>query len=159
LIAAAAALGGSTLAAQGTIRGTVTRADTHSPIAGATVSIASPQRVATTDQKGAYGLRDLPAGSYVVTTAAIGGAPDGGSGAGPASGGVSHEVSLKEGSLLLSSVIVSATRSAVEASKVATTVNVLTPEQVRQTPARETQDMLREIPAVELPRTSSTVGG
>ena len=67
--------------------------------------------------------------------------------------------SLKEGSLLLSSVIVSATRTPVEASKVASTVNVLTPEQVRQSPARESQDMLREIPAVELPRTSSLVGG
>src|SRR5207342_3529497 len=55
--------------------------------------------------------------------------------------------------------IVSATKTAVEASKVTTTVNVLTSEQVRQSPARESQDMLREIPAVELPRTSSLVGG
>ena len=30
---------------------------------------------------------------------------------------------------------------------------------MRQSPAREAQDMLREIPAVELPRTSSLVGG
>ena len=36
---------------------------------------------------------------------------------------------------------------------------MLTPEQVRQSPARESQDLLREIPAVELPRTSSLVGG
>ncbi|HEV8448353.1 MAG TPA: TonB-dependent receptor [Gemmatimonadaceae bacterium] len=156
---AAVALSGSTAAAQGSIRGTVTRADTHSPISGATVSVANPQRIATTDQKGAYVLRNLPAGTYVVTTTAIGRAPDSGSVAVPATGTVSHEVSLKEGSLLLSSVIVSATRTAVEASKVTATVNVLTSEQVRQTPAREAQDMLREIPAVELPRTSSLVGG
>jgi L-alanine-DL-glutamate epimerase-like enolase superfamily enzyme len=39
------------------------------------------------------------------------------------------------------------------------TVNILTPEHVRQSPARESQDLLREIPAVELPRTSSLVGG
>ncbi len=157
--AAMVALGGSSLAAQGTIRGTVTRADTHSPISGASVSIANPQRVATTDPKGVYVLRDLPAGTYIVTTTAIGRAPDSGSVVVPSSGTVSHEVSLKEGSLLLSSVIVSATKTAVEASKVTTTVNVLTPEQVRQSPARESQDMLREIPAVELPRTSSLVGG
>ena len=102
--AATVALGGSALAAQGTIRGTVTRADTHSPISGASVSIANPQRVATTDPKGVYVLRDLPAGTYVVTTTAIGRAPDSGSVVVPASGTVSHEVSLKEGSLLLSSV-------------------------------------------------------
>ena len=60
---------------------------------------------------------------------------------------------------MLSSVIVSATRTPIEAGKVASTVNVLTPEQVRQSPARESQDLLREIPAVELPRTSSLVGG
>jgi outer membrane receptor protein involved in Fe transport len=159
IAATAVALGGSSLAAQGTIRGTVSRADTHSPISGASVSVANPQRVATTDPKGAYVLRDLPAGTYVVTTTAIGRAPDSGSVVVPSSGTVSHEVSLKEGSLLLSSVIVSATKTAVEASKVTTTVNVLTPEQVRQSPARESQDMLREIPAVELPRTSSLVGG
>jgi outer membrane receptor protein involved in Fe transport len=56
-------------------------------------------------------------------------------------------------------MVVSATRTPMEASKVASTVNVLSPEQVQQSPAREAQDMLREIPAVELPRTSSLVGG
>jgi hypothetical protein len=132
IAAAIVALGGSSLAAQGTIRGTVTRADTHSPISGARVSIANPQRVATTDPKGVYVLRDLPAGTYIVTTTAIGRAPDSGSVVVRSSGTVSHEVSLKEGSLLLSSVIVSATKTAVEASKVTATVNVLTTEQVRQ---------------------------
>jgi outer membrane receptor protein involved in Fe transport len=38
-------------------------------------------------------------------------------------------------------------------------VNVLTPAQIRSSPARESQDLLREIPGVELPRTSSQVGG
>ena len=155
----AVALTGSSLAAQGTVRGTVTRADTHAPIAGATVSVTNPRRSATTDSRGAYVLRDLAAGTYVVTATAIGRAPDSSSVIVTSNGTVSHEVALKDGSLLLSSVIVSATRTAVEANKTTATVDVLTPEQVRQTPARETQDMLREIPAIELPRASSTVGG
>src|SRR6185369_3240150 len=50
-------------------------------------------------------------------------------------------------------------RSPTEASQVATTVNVLTPEHIVTSPARESQDLLREIPGVELPRTSSLVGG
>src|SRR5205085_12286504 len=69
------------------------------------------------------------------------------------------DFALKQGSLLLSSVIVSATRTPVEANRVTSTVNVIAPEQVRQSPAREAQDLLRELPAVELPRTSSLVGG
>ena len=60
---------------------------------------------------------------------------------------------------MLSSVIVTATRTPIEATKVASTVNVLTPEHVQTSPARESQDLLREIPGVELPRTSSLVGG
>ena len=69
------------------------------------------------------------------------------------------DAQLEPGSLMLSSVIVTATRTPTEASKVASTVNVLTPEHVQTSPARESQDLLREIPGVELPRTSSLVGG
>ncbi len=149
------------LAAQtsGNVTGTVTNAQTHSAILGARVAVVNPERVAITDDHGAYVLRDLPAGSHKVLTTAIGRAPDSATVTVTAGATATHDVSLKEGSLLLSSVIVSATRSPVEASKVTSTVNVLTPEQVRQSPAREAQDMLREIPAVELPRTSSLVGG
>lgn len=143
----------------GDVRGTVTDARTHTPIMGARVAIVTPERVAITDQRGAYTLRDLPAGRYVVTTSGIGRKAD--SSMVTISGGsaVTHDVSLKDGSLMLSSVVVAATRTQVEAAKVTSTVNVLTPEQVRQSPARESQDLLREIPAVELPRTSSLVGG
>ena len=143
----------------GSIRGTITSADSHGPIAGARVAIASPTRVAISDAHGAYVLRDLPAGRYVVRASAIGQRPDSGSVAVSASESSTLDLSLKEGSLLLSGMVVSATRTTVEANKVASTVNVLTPEQVRQSPARESQDLLREIPAVELPRTSSLVGG
>lgn len=153
------ALAGSTLTAQGAIRGTVTRSESHTAISGASVRVANPQRLATTDVHGTYVLRDLPAGTYTVTTTAIGRTPDSTSVIVSTNGTATHDVALKEGSLLLSSMVVSATRTSVEADKVAATVDVLTPEQVRQTPARETQDLLREIPAVELPRTSSTVGG
>lgn len=158
--AAAVALSAATLSAQqaGDVRGTVTDTRTKSPIIGAKVSIASPERAALTDERGRFVLRNLPAGTYVVTTTAIGRKADSGS-VTVAAGATTFDVVLKEGSLLLSSMVVSATRTPTEANKVASTVNVLTSEQVRQSPARETQDMLREIPAVELPRTSSLVGG
>jgi iron complex outermembrane receptor protein len=143
----------------GDVRGVVSDARTHTPIMGARVAVTTPERVAITDQRGMYTLRDLPGGMYVVTTTAIGRKVDTSSVTVIPGSATALNISLGEGSLLLSSVVVSATRTQVEAAKVASTVNVLTPEQVRQSPARESQDLLREIPAVELPRTSSLVGG
>lgn len=64
------------------------------------------------------------------------------------------DVRLERGPLMLSGIVTSAMRT----SRVATTVNVLSAEQIRTIPARETQDLLCEIPGVEL-RTSSLVGG
>ena len=154
-------IGASTALAQSgsEVRGTVTTSETHVAVIGARVSVAPPERVAISDQRGAYTLRNLPAGTYRVITTAIGRKPDTSSVAVAAGRPTTLEISLKEGSLRLSSMVVSATRTPMEASKVASTVNVLSPEQVQQSPAREAQDMLREIPAVELPRTSSLVGG
>ena len=143
----------------GTIRGTVTRADTHTPVMGARVSILNPERVAISDEHGTFVLRDLPTGTFSVFTTAIGKKPDSSSVTVAANADATLNIGLKEGSLLLSSVVVSATRTPVEANKVASTVNVLSPEAVRQSPARESQDLLREVSAVELPRTSSLVGG
>jgi outer membrane receptor protein involved in Fe transport len=137
----------------------VTGTETHAPIMGARVSIVSPERVTITSDAGTYILRDVPAGTYTVYTSAIGRKPDSSKVTVIAGGSATLDFALKEGSLLLSSVIVSATRTPIAASQVASTVNVLTPEQVRQSPARESQDLLREIPSVELPRTSSLVGG
>lgn len=161
---AAAALvfiGAAALPAQqsGDVRGTVTDTRTKTPVMGARVYIASPERASLTDERGRYVLRGLPSGSYVVTTTSLGHKPDSSSVTVSSGTSATLDIVVKEGSLLLSSMVVSATRTPTEASKVASTVNVLTSEQVRQSPARESQDMLREIPAVELPRTSSLVGG
>jgi outer membrane receptor protein involved in Fe transport len=65
---------------------------------------------------------------------------------------------METGSLLLSAVVTTATRSPMDASRVATTIHVLDAAQVATDPARETQDLLRAIPGVELPRASTEVG-
>src|SRR5215831_13761508 len=109
----------------GAVRGTVTNADTHAPIMGARVSIWNPERVAISDAQGSFALRDVPAGSYSVFTSAIGKKPDSSSVSISAGATTTLNVGLKEGSLLLSSVIVSATRTPIEASKATSTVNVL----------------------------------
>ena len=156
LLASPAVLGAQSRG--GTVRGIVSRTESHDPIAGARVGIENSTVVAT-DDRGRYLLRDLPAGRHVLVVTALGRTALRDTITVVSGADQVHDVSLKEGSLMLSSVIVSATRTETDAGKVASTVNVLTPEQIRTTPARETQDMLREIPAIELPRTSSLVGG
>jgi iron complex outermembrane receptor protein len=140
------------------VRGTVTSADHHA-ILGARVSIQTPERVSVTDAGGRFTLRDLAPGRYDVLVTALGYKPLHRTVDVTAGHTSNVEVQLTAGSLMLSSVIVTATRTPVEAGKVASTVNVLTPMHVQTSPARESQDLLREIPGVELPRTSSLVGG
>jgi outer membrane cobalamin receptor len=67
--------------------------------------------------------------------------------------------SARARSMLLPGVVVTASRSARPAREVAATVNVMPREVVRTNPARTTDDLLRQMPGVELPRTSSTVSG
>jgi outer membrane receptor protein involved in Fe transport len=145
-------------AQSGAVSGTVHGSD-GLPLNGARVSVALPARVATTDQYGRYALRELPAGHYDVVFTAIG-ERLARRGVDVAAGQrVTLDVQLERGALMLSGVVTSATRTPAEASRVATTVNVLGSEQIRTSPARETQDLLREIPGIELPRTSSLAGG
>ena len=142
-----------------TLTGVVTASDTHRPIAGARIAIGNPARIALTDENGRYAIHQLASGAYSVSFSALGRISE--QRTIDLSAGQSSELSIElaPGSLMLSSVIVSATRMPTVARRVAATINVLTPEHVRTSPAREVQDMLREIPGVELPRTSSQVGG
>jgi outer membrane receptor protein involved in Fe transport len=142
----------------GTVSGTVSRAD-GSPIDGARVSVQLPARAVSTDQSGRYQLRGLPAGNYQVSISAVGQRLARRDVDVIAGRTTALDVRLESGPLMLSGIVTSATRTPAEASRVAATVNVLTSEQIRTSPARETQDLLREIPGVELARTSSLVGG
>src|SRR4051812_42275637 len=110
----------------GSIRGTVTNTETHAPISGARIALRVPERIAITDERGTYVIRDVPAGSYKVYASAMGRAADSSAVSVSAGSPATHNIALAQGSLMLSSVIVSATRTSIEASKVAATVNVLT---------------------------------
>lgn len=141
----------------GDVHGRVTGAS--GPVIGARVAIETPARVAIADDRGDYTLRSLPAGQYEVVVTALGYKPARRGVDVTANQSTTLDLSLEQGSLMLSSIVTTATRTPTEANKVATTVNVLTPYQIKTSPARESQDLLREIPGVELPRTSSLVGG
>ncbi|MCF2497941.1 TonB-dependent receptor [Dyadobacter chenhuakuii] len=55
-----------------TIRGTVQDADTKSPLAGATVSVISPQTGTITDAQGAFRFDNLPTGRYQLSVSYVG---------------------------------------------------------------------------------------
>jgi iron complex outermembrane receptor protein len=146
------------VAQTGAIRGLVRNVD-GAPLPGARVSVRLPARVAVADRAGRYLLNDLPAGHYEVVVSALGHRVRRREVDVRAGQSTALDVDLDRGALMLADVVTSATRTPAEASRVAATVNVLSTEQIVTSPARETQDLLREIPGVELPRTSSLVGG
>ena len=143
---------------RGALTGVVTAAAGGAPLVGARVASGQPVRVMVTDASGHYALKDLPVGTLDITVSAIGHTARRQS-VTITAGSTTHNVQLTKGSLMLSSVFVTASGSTDDARKVAGTINTMSSEQVRTSPASTVQDMLREIPGVELARTSSTVGG
>lgn len=148
------------LAAQGgAIEGTITSAGDALPLVSVRVALTGTQRATLTDARGTFRLTGLGAGDYTLEAARIGRqtrrvtvkVTD---------GATTHaDLTLAASSVLLSDVVVSATRTAQQAREVAATVNVMPREQVETSPARTTDDLVREMPGLELPRASSTVSG
>jgi outer membrane receptor protein involved in Fe transport len=141
------------------ISGTITDAVTGRALSGVRISVSGSVRVAVTDQDGRYHLLAPPSQQYTVTAALLGKEPATHVVDGRSSAPIIVDFALTPGSVLLSDVIVSASRSTQSPRDVAATVNVMSREQIRTNPARTTDDVLREMPGVELPRTSSTVSG
>jgi hypothetical protein len=56
----------------GSMKGTVVDADTKSPLIGANVYVLGTTRGAATDDKGVFGLENIPVGSYTVQASYIG---------------------------------------------------------------------------------------
>ncbi len=142
----------------GVLAGRVTGADGRA-IAGGRVSVVGTDRAAVSAADGAYRLDQLASGVYTVVATAPGRAPERRTLRVAGDGATAVDFALAAGPPLLSAVVVSATRTAESPQAVAATVHVLPPERVRTSPARTTDDLLRELPGVELPRTSSTVSG
>ncbi|HEU4563646.1 MAG TPA: TonB-dependent receptor [Gemmatimonadaceae bacterium] len=143
----------------GTITGTVTAAPAGSPLAAVRITVTGTTRAAVTDERGHYRLVGLAPGQYVLTASRVGYEPRSRSVQLAGGGSAAADFTLREGTVLLSDVVVSTTRTAEPATQVAATVNVMSREQIRTSPARAADDLLREMPGVELPRTSSTVSG
>ncbi|MDQ6768777.1 MAG: TonB-dependent receptor [Gemmatimonadota bacterium] len=147
--------------AQGTgeVTGIVSDAESGRPLSGARISISGSARGAVTDERGQYRIEGLARRNYTITATFLGQQPASQLVHLTQSTEATVDFALKPASVLLSDVIVSASRSPQSPREVAATVNVMSREQIRTNPARTTDDLLREMPGVELPRTSSTVSG
>src|SRR5882724_4691749 len=88
---------------KGSISGTVTAADSKAPVSGASVSVSNPARIARTDDAGTYALRGLPDGTYELSVTAVGREPVRQTVSITGGGAQRADVSLKMGSLMLSS--------------------------------------------------------
>lgn len=144
----------------GTLAGTVTDSASGRALEGARIALAGTDLVAITNAAGTYRIVALPAGDYPVFVTAASRLPvhrvvhvDSG-----ATSTVDFRLA-SGGSTLLPGVVVTATRTPQPTRDVTATVNVLSREAVRTSPARTTDDLLREAPGVELPRTTSTASG
>lgn len=142
----------------GSLKGVVSAA--AGPVQGARVAVESPTTsIAITDAAGKYTLGALPAGHYQLLITSIGFKPVRQAIDIAAGQAATADIRLEPGSILLPGIVTTANRLPMEATRIAATINTLEPEQIRTSPAREAQDLLREIPSVELPRTSSIVSG
>jgi outer membrane receptor protein involved in Fe transport len=137
----------------------VAAAPSGAPLEGVRVTVVGTARAAVTDPRGEYRIAGLPAGAYEITATLLGRQPARRAAAVRAGEVATVDFSLREGSLLLSDVVVTATRGLEPAKTVAATVPVLPRAAIATSPARTTDDLLREMPGVELPRTSSAVSG
>lgn len=145
--------------AAGAIAGTVTGAPTSRPLPDTRISVVGSARAAVTDALGHYRLEGLAPGEYTLSATHVGRTAATMTVRVPAGGNATVDFALAPGSVLLSGVVVSAARSAESAQAVAATVNVMPAEAVRTSAARSADELLREMPGVELPRTSSATGG
>ncbi len=156
--AAAAVVLPITLAAQGSIRGTVTTTDGR-PAPGASVHIAGTSLGAIVDSSGTYRVNRVPQGRYTVRIVKLGFAPDSTSVLVTSGATAEYTVRLRESAQLLGNVVVTAQRlgetqaSALERrSQAPNVVSVLAGDVIRALPNANAAEAAGRMPGVSTER-------
>ena len=146
------------VAAQGTIRGSVTDVDGR-PAPGATVHVIGTQLGAVVDSMGAYRVNGVPAGTVTIRVLRLGFAPDSGRVVVVSGRVAQHDVRLHASAEVLGSVVVNAQRlgesqaSALERRAAApNVVNVLAGDVIRALPNANAAEAAGRIPGVSTER-------
>lgn len=139
------------------ITGRVLSAETGEPVENATVRLETLGDGLLTDADGRFRFEGLEPGPYRLSVERIGFATA--RREGELSAGETLEVtfSLAGEAVRSDDLVVTATRSEARIGDVASSMSVVSPEEVDANPARTSDDLLRTAPGVGLPRESSTV--
>lgn len=138
----------------GSIRGTVTAAETATPLAGVNVRIETGGQAALTDEQGRYRIDGVPPGRYMLIAERIGYETRRQPVVLEPGFTTRADLQLAERAVLLPSVVVSATREARRLSETAATVGVISSEELREIKPAHPSDVMQRIPGVWVNKTN-----
>lgn len=143
----------------GTIQGVVIERTTDEPIPGANVIIEELGVGAATDVDGAYTITNVPPGSYTLVVSFIGFRRYQTSVEVDPGEIVNQNIQLIEDRLGLEEVVVTGQGAAVETRRLSTTIEVITPRQIEDTPATRIDELLQaQLPNTQVRFTSGQPG-
>ena len=143
----------------GTIQGVVIEGISEEPIPGANVIVEELGIGAATDLDGAYVIEDVPAGNYTLVVSFIGFRRFQTNVEVSAGEVVTENIELIEDRLGLDEVVVTGQGAAVETRRLSTTIEVITPREIENTPATRIDELLQaRLPNTQVRFTSGQPG-
>jgi outer membrane receptor protein involved in Fe transport len=136
------------VAAQGNgmIIGTVTDAVTGQPLEGVRVTVEGSLLVTTTSPRGTWRLIAVPSGERIVVFSGIRRVTERRNPSVPADGEITVDVSLRETPIVMTDVVVTATREEEKRSEVAATVDVVDRTSIDQTRPHHPAELMSQVP-------------
>lgn len=136
------------VAAQGSgmIIGTVTDAVTGQPLEGVRVTVEGSLLVTTTSPRGTWRLIAVPSGERIVVFSGIRRVTERRSATVLADGRITVDVSLRETPIVMTDVVVTATREEEKRSEVAATVDVVDRTSIDQTRPHHPAELMSQVP-------------
>ena len=143
----------------GTIQGVVIEDISEEPIPGANVIVEELGIGAATNLDGAYIIEDVPSGNYTLVVSFIGFRRFETAVEVTSGGVVTENIELSEDRLGLDEVVVTGQGAAVETRRLSTTIEVITPREIENTPATRIDELLQaRLPNTQVRFTSGQPG-
>jgi len=127
----------------GTVRGTVTDAETGDPLPGVNVTIADVQRGAATNVSGQYEITGIPAGTYDVEARFVGFRTATATVSVAAGETVTQDFAMRPDLLELDEVVVTGQGTSVERRKLAANVDVINATDIEEAPVTSIDQLLQ----------------